>query len=86
MTYNWFQVFNRTEFEATRLASKNFRLFFQGIGEVEILVTRGAYTSILYDGVFLPIEMQDVNPFEFDSHAIYVDLNDDVWLGVPVES
>ena len=82
MIYDYYKIFNKTEFEALDLVSKTYTLDLEGIGESEILVTKGVELGITYDGVFLSLNMNDENPFEFDDHAIYIDANDDVWLGV----
>lgn len=84
MIYDWYLIFNKAEFEALELPSKEYTLNLEDIGEKTILVTQGNFVSILYEGVFLPLEMNTKNPFEFDGHAIYVDNNDDVYLGVEV--
>lgn len=86
MQYTWFKIFNRTEFEALALVSKTYAVNLQGLGEKEILVTKGVGIGMLYDGVFLSLELNDANPYAFDDRAIYVDEADDVYLGVAVES
>lgn len=85
MIYDWYKVFNKTEFEGLGLVSKSYAFNLEGIGEKEILVTKGNYVSMLYDDVFLCLNMNLKNPFEFEGHAIYVDSNQDVYLGVLVE-
>lgn len=85
MTYNWYKIFNLTEFEALDLPSRAYTSILEEIGERTILVTKGNKTSILYEGVFLPINNFDKNPFEFDGYAVYIDENDDVYLGIEVD-
>ncbi len=82
MNLNWFKIFNLTEFEALGLVSKTYTLDLSGVGEKEILVTKGNYVSILYDDVFLSLEMSEKNPFVFENTIIYLDSANDVWLGV----
>lgn len=84
MTYDWYKIFNKTEFEALGLVSKTYELNLEDIGDSEILFTKGNYISIIYKEVTLVLDLNDKNPFEFDSHAIYIDENDDVFLGVLV--
>jgi hypothetical protein len=86
MNYIWYKIFNKTEFNATGLVSKTYTLPLENIGEREILVTKGQGFGITYDGVFLSLGLNGLNPFPFDSHAIYEDGNQDVFLGVPVEN
>jgi len=40
---------------------------------------------MLYDGVFLSLELNDVSPFIFEGHAIYKDSSENVYLGIEVE-
>lgn len=86
MEYTWFKIFNKTEFEALGLVSKTYTLNLDGVGEKEILVTKGVAIGMLYEGVFLSLELGDENPFEFEDHAIYLDASNDVYLGIAVES
>lgn len=85
MNYNWFKIFNLTEFNATGLVSRKYTLNLEGIGEKTILVTKGVAVGMTYEDVFLSLELNDKNPFEFEGHAIYVDSeSNDVYLGLPV--
>lgn len=84
MIYDWYLIFNKAAFEATGLVSKAYTLDLEDIGEKTILVTQGNYISILYEGVLLSLDMIDENPFAFDGHAIYLDANGDVHLGIEV--
>jgi hypothetical protein len=86
MQYQWFKIFNRTEFEALGLVSRTYTFTLQGIGLKEILVTKGVGIGMLYDDVFLSLELGEDNPFVFEDLAIYIDGIDDVYLGVAVES
>lgn len=86
MEYTWFKIFNKTEFEALGLVSKTYTLNLDGIGQKEILVTKGVAIGMLYEGVFLSLELGDENPFEFEDRAIYLDASNDVYLGIAVES
>lgn len=85
-TYTWFKIFNRTEFLATGLVSRTYTFVLTGFGQKDILVTLGNALGITYDGVYLPIELNDLNPFVIDERAVYVDQNDDVYLGIQVAS
>lgn len=89
MIFTWFKIFNKTEFEALDLVSKTYTLILEGVGQKDILVTKGELFSILYADVFLPLQLNDINPFiklgesEGDlAYAIYIDANADVFLGI----
>lgn len=85
MTYTWYKIFNKTEFLALDLVSKEYTLSLEGVGQKSILVTLGNELSVVYDGVTLVVEFNGANPFEFDGHAVYIDTNDDVHLGIAAE-
>lgn len=82
--FNWFKIFNTAEFNALNLVSKTYTHNLTGIGLKDILVTKGNDYGITYEGVFLPLEMNDDNPFIFEGLAIYINESDDVYLGVEV--
>lgn len=84
MIYRWFKIFNTNEFDALNLVSKTYTFVLEGIGLKSVLVTKGMGYGITYDGVFLSLNLNDLNPFEFDGHAIYVDADDNVYLGIEV--
>jgi len=83
MTYDWYYIFNLTEFEALDLVSRMYTPILENLGQKEILVTKGNYTSILYDDVFLPINLNDRNPFAMGDYAVYLDSDSqNVFLGI----
>lgn len=82
MTYTWYKIFNLVDFTALDLVSKEYVLNLEGIGQKSILVLKGNETSIQYNGVTLTINLNEKNPFEFDDHAVYLDENNDVHLGI----
>ncbi len=86
MTFDWFNIFSLPEFLATGLVSRTFNRILEGYGNAEILVTRGNYTSIVYDDVILPVNFNDENPYVKDGYAIFKDTEDNVWLGIEVEA
>jgi hypothetical protein len=86
MIFNWFYIFNTDDFLEFGLTSKTYSLDLGGTGLIEdVLVTKGALYGITYKDVFLPLQLNDVNPFSIDGYGIYVDENNNVWLGIEVE-
>lgn len=85
MQYNWYLIFNTVEFDALLLVSRNYELNLDGVGIKDVLVTKANSYGILYDGIFLSLELNLKTPFEFESHAIWrnPDTND-VYLGLPI--
>lgn len=86
MTFTWYKIFNKTEFEVLDLVSKTYTLDLENLGVKDFLVTQGITTGITYNDVFLSLEMSDENPFAFDGNAIYIDANNDVYWGIEIES
>jgi len=86
MVYTWFKIFNITEFNALDLISKTYTFILEGVGQKDVLVTKGVTYGMTYEGVFLSLNMIDRNPFEFDGYAIYVDADQNVYLGIEVQS
>lgn len=85
MTFDWYKVINRGEFEATGLVSREVQVILDGIGLRTVLVTSGNFYSIVYEGVMLSIGVTEANPFVFEGYAVYLDANDDIWLGIEVD-
>lgn len=84
MIFRWFKIFNTEEFDALGLVSKTYTWNLEGVGERNILVTKGENYGITYEGVFLSLLLNGENPNIFDGHAIYVDADDNVYLGIEV--
>lgn len=85
MIYDWYKLFNRTEFEATGLVQRNLILQLQDRGVVNFTLNRGNTTSIQYLDVFLPVKFQDRNPYPMGPYAVYEDPDHNVWFGFQVD-
>ena len=89
MNYQWFLIFNLTEFLATNLVSRTVKAVLEGIGQKDILITRGNEVSMIYEDVLLPIGFNTDNPYlregEDNTYAVYKDASQNVWLGVATE-
>lgn len=84
-TYNTYKIINLDEFEATGLVSRTVEATLAGIGLKEILVTKGNFVSLLYEGILLSLGIGEENFFEFEGHAVFLDPNNDIYLGIAVE-
>lgn len=82
--YNWFKIFNTADFDATGLVSRTYTLNLEGVGQKDILVTKGAGYGLTYEGVFLSVGLNGANPFEFEGLAAYKSTSNDVYLGIAV--
>ncbi len=86
MIYDWYFVFNLDEFIATGLVSKSVQLKFPSTGLETILITQGNLVSILFRDVFLSLDLNDKNPFEFDGFAVATNDDGDICIGIPSEN
>ena len=84
MIFNWYNIINLDDFIETGLVSRELDLILDGVGRSNIRVVHGNLYSIVYDGIMLSIGVTDDNPFIFEGHAVYLDSNRDVWLGIEV--
>jgi hypothetical protein len=81
-TLKWYNIINLDTFEATGLVSRTVQVVIGTLGLKDVLVTKGNKVSLLYDDTFLSIDLNDKNPFEQDNRLVYLDDNNDIWLGL----
>lgn len=84
--FHWYNIFNLQTFIATGLTSRTYTFFLDGVGEKTLLATKGETYGITYEGVFLSINMNGKNPFRYDVHAVFLDEQNNVWLGIYEET
>ena len=84
MNYDWFKIFNKDEFEALDLVSKEYTFDFDGYGLKNLLVTKGNLLSVKIDDIFLSVNLNDKNPFAMDQRAIFIDPDNNVYVGIEV--
>lgn len=82
--YNWYNIANLTAFLALDIVSQELTLELEGLGQKEILITKGNAVNVLYEGVFLTCQFNDSNPFVFDGMACFIDVDQNLWLGFAV--
>jgi hypothetical protein len=85
VSYNTYKIINQDEFEAAGVPSRKVTAILSGIGSKEILVTKGNVISILFEGIFLSLGINGKNYLEFENHAVFIDANNDIWLGIKNE-
>lgn len=85
MNFDWYNIFNKTEFEALGVPSKEYEVSLEGRGVETVLATQGNELSVLFDDVFLTVNFNGNNPFVFEDRAVYLDENNDVHVGVLLE-
>lgn len=79
--YDWYKLFNRTEFEALGVPSRQYTMEFQDRGLKTFMATKGIGVSVLIDDVFLMADLNNKNPFVFDSMVISTDSENNIWVG-----
>jgi hypothetical protein len=81
--FDWYKIFEYEDFIESGLVSQSKRVFLEGIGFEEILITKGVMTSVLFRGVFLPLEFNGQNPYSFGGdYSIFKDPSNSIWIGV----
>jgi len=89
MIFDWYNCFSKTDFLALSLLSKTYTVDLEGIGEESFTVYNQNYLSVAFRDVFIPLEFSDDNPTvrEGDeaNYALYLDADDNVWIGIEVE-
>lgn len=90
MIFEWYKIFNLTEFTALGLVSKSYTPTLEDIGEEEFLVVKGNTTSVIFRDVMLPIKFNGDNPTsrEGDEGTYGVLLKEstqDVYVGIAVD-
>lgn len=86
--YNWYKIFNLTEFEALGLVSRTYEFVLEGLGLREVLVTKGNTVGVVFDDVFLSLGfLNDEGYFAFEDRAVFLQTaTQDVYVGVKIES
>lgn len=85
MAYKYYKIINTTEFDSLSIPSIELTLNLEDVGEVTVMVTRGAGFGLLYNGVYLVAGLGDQNPFEFEGYACYISETFDLYLGILVD-
>ncbi len=80
-TYYWYNIYNKDTFVEDGIPSRELDLELEAIGQKTILLTVGNKISVVIDDVILSLELNDKNPFEFEDHAVYIDEDNEIWLG-----
>ncbi len=91
MTFDWYLIFNLTEFLATGLVSRDMTVSLEGIGDADVMITKGNLVSIVFRDVIMPILFDDENPFvregDDGTYAVFKDpATENVYLGIEVEA
>lgn len=84
MSYDWYELFDLQEFLDTGLVSRTLQVFLEGVGEADIIITRGNWVAITYDGVFLPVGFAGKNPYAISPYAVMQDEDGKIHLGIEV--
>lgn len=85
MNFDWYKIFSLPEWLAENLVSRTLILELEDLGRVRFEITQGNTTAVRHDDTFLPVNFLERNPYVQDGKAIYLDANDDVWIGFEVE-
>ncbi len=81
MTFDWYNIFNLTDWLATGLVARTLTLSLESRGRTVFQITQGNETSVGYDDVFLPVNLLEINPYSQGNYAVYLDSDNGVWFG-----
>lgn len=85
MIFNWYRIFNLTEFLSTALVSVTYALDLENIGIRDVLVTQGNEVGLTYEDTLLVVPEEPDEIFTFNGMAVYwSEASDDVYLGFQV--
>lgn len=84
MEYAWYEIFNLYEFLDTYLVSREFDVVLLGQGSKIVMVVRGNEVGIVYEETYLKINQDGNLIYEFNDHASFLDVDGNVWLGIPL--
>ncbi len=85
MSWNWYELFDKAEFEAEGLVSRTLTVTLEGEGEKEILITKGEAIGLVIDEIFLSLHLEENNPYTRDGYGIFEAEDGMVWVGVEEE-
>ncbi len=81
-TYDWYKIINLDYFNERDLPSLEVTANFESRGLKPVMVVKGAYVSVIFEGVMLSVAMSDLDPFEFEGYSVNLDENNDIWIGI----
>lgn len=84
--FSWYILFNKAAFIEKGIVSFDGEVNIEGVGIKTFLVTQGNTTSIVYDDVFLSIDLNQKNPFRLGNYAVWQDTLNNIWLGLYSEN
>lgn len=85
MIYDWYKIFNLTDFLAKELVSINLEANLEGVGLESFLITKGNEISIVYKDKMLAINYNNENPYANGDYAVFRDDETlDIWFGISV--
>jgi hypothetical protein len=84
MEYQWYQIFDYSDFLDTGLVNRTLEVEAPGRGTIQVLLTRGNEVSFTYEGTLLPVNFLGRNPYHRDGKGVFLDIDGKVWLGFEV--
>lgn len=86
MLFDWYKIFNLTDFLNKNLVSINIEANLEGVGLESFIITKGNQVSIVYKDKILPVEYNSENPYVSGEYAIFKDNETfDVWFGIEIK-
>lgn len=84
MIFDWYLVYNLTDFDALSIPSKFIALNTEDRGLINLTITKGQYYGVnfLDDDIFLAVGINNQNPFNLGSRSVAIDEDNNLWIGL----
>jgi hypothetical protein len=81
-TYTWYKLpYTKQDLLLKETPDFSFKLATSQ-DTIYLRLTKLNYISIIIDDVFLPIGMNEKNPYDFGDYRAFLDSTDCIWLGI----
>lgn len=84
MIFDWYLVYNLTDFDALNIHSKSIPLNTEDRGLINLIITKGQYYGVNFvdDDIFLAVGINNQNPFNLGSRSVAIDTHNNLWIGL----
>jgi hypothetical protein len=78
--FDWYKVILTADFENNNTPSMDVIFDTQERGRINVSIYKSGFYALVYDGVYLPVGLNDRNPFIKNGYAAYKDASA-LWIG-----
>jgi len=77
---NWYPIITITDFKKNDTPSMDISIETAEYGILEIRIVKSNFYALVYNDIYLPIELNEQNPYQRDNLKAYSDGNT-LWIG-----